>query len=79
MALTTFRGVVRNGKVETAQPFALPDGSEVYTVIAFLPVRRWQSPIGEFIVPKTILPVCSELWTTLALQRPILRVYNQRR
>ena len=33
MTLTTFRGVVRNGKVEPAQPFALPDGSEVYVVV----------------------------------------------
>lgn len=33
MTLTTFRGIVRNGKVEPAQPFALPDGSEVYVVV----------------------------------------------
>ncbi len=33
MTLTTFRGVVRNGKVEPASPFELPDGSEVYVVV----------------------------------------------
>lgn len=33
MAVTTFRAVVRNGKVEPAPPFELTDGSEIYVVV----------------------------------------------
>ena len=33
MSLTTYRGIVRNGKVEPTPAFDLPEGSEVYVVV----------------------------------------------
>jgi hypothetical protein len=33
MCVTTYRGIVRGGKVEPVSPLDLPDGSEVYVVV----------------------------------------------